>query len=183
MFPIQSVEVVLRNAVASQLDGYFGVTDWLINVPDPTNHNVWSARQLRKIADTEARLHIQKGRTPTQNAMIADLEFGFWTEFLDPTRHRFWPHIRPAFPNLPPHARRGPVKFELNRLRVFRNRIAHHEVIINHAGTPTAMHDLFIKVIGWMSHDKSAWTQRHSQVEEVWREISNEKSKHGWSGF
>lgn len=185
IFPLQSMEVALRNALASQLDAYFGASDWLINPAIPFDHRVWSGRQIEKIQKATSRLQEGKRRPPTQNDMISDLELGFWTELVDKTdgRHRLWSCIKGAFPNLPPPAKRGPVFFALNRLRKLRNRIAHHEPIVGPAANPIDAHSLAIAVIGWISRDKAAWTQKYSQVGEVWKEISDEKHDRGWLGF
>ncbi len=187
IFPIQSVEVAFRNALATQLDSHLGTADWLIRlIWDPaSNPTLWSSRQVDKVLNAYVRYVESKRCPPSQDDMISDLELGFWTEFVDKTwqRHRLWPQLKGAFPNLPASITRGPVFSALNRLRKFRNRIAHHEVIISPTTTPIDTHGVALNAIEWMSRDTSEWTRRHSQVETTWLEILTEKSNRGWTGF
>jgi hypothetical protein len=185
VFPLQSLEVALRNSLATQLGVCLGTSDWLMNRPTKLSQGTLSERQLEKILNAEKRFQDVRRRQPTQDSLISDLDIIFWTEFLDKAngRHRLWPDIKDAFPNLPTTVSRGSVFFALNRIRKFRNRIAHHEPIINPKTSPLAIHAIIIETLWWISRDKSAWTEKHSQVGMVWQEILSEKNARGWTGF
>jgi hypothetical protein len=125
---LQCVEVVLRNALAEQMDvlhrdrGYHG--SWF---DDP--FDLLDDRHHEDIAQARSVLH-RDGHPDTQDRMITVLSFGFW-RFLLTSRyeHTLWiPALRKAFPHAP-NGRRSYIASRVERLHHLRNRIAHHKPI------------------------------------------------------
>lgn len=119
-------EVVMRNGVAHALELKYG-HDW------PWNSGFERTLTAARKADLQqARQGIPVGST---GKVIAELKFVFWCKMFtvrhDP--HVWNVHLRTAFPFLPfpltVAAARTMLYDEMEALRGFRNRIAHHEPI------------------------------------------------------
>ena len=92
---------------------------------------------------------------------MAELAFAFWCHLLTSRYQvRIWDtNIRAAFPNVPTNysaaQARQSMYVELDSLRKFRNRIAHHEPIL---ADPLAHRQASIQsLIEWRCHELSGW--------------------------
>ncbi len=129
MAPLHICEIVIRNAVSDALTAVYGDRwPWSpvfeVSLPDP-RVGYSPRRDLR-----EARR-----RQSTTGKVIPELKFVFWQKMFT-GRHdvRVWdPHFRRVLPNVNASktvaALRVEVYAELERVRLLRNRIAHHEPI------------------------------------------------------
>lgn len=136
--PLQGLEVALRNAMHRELSRRFG-TEWFDN-----REAGLDAGARRRIAKAREDLteHGQRAEA-SDSDIVAALSFGFWVSLLGrggdlgtgnkaSYHDTLWlPALRTAF--LPAAAggglQRKDAHVPLNHLRVFRNRIAHHEPI------------------------------------------------------
>lgn len=131
--PLAILEIAMRNAMNSALSSQFG-PDW---ISDPNSCDLLSVDR-KKFEDTASRIKSQKGRTASNDQIVASSSFGDWVRLLDSGHVRdkrlnyektLWePALQHAFPN-----REGMGRKELhgilNSLRSFRNRVVHHEPI------------------------------------------------------
>ncbi|HEX8393250.1 MAG TPA: hypothetical protein VF665_12970 [Longimicrobium sp.] len=100
----------------------------------------------------------------TEDALVAELSFGFWTRLLDsqyenwrlPPRQRLWPELlSQVFPNSAGEERsRAAFYARFSEIRMIRNRVFHHERIL-HLADP-ALYDRIVEAIGWMHADVAA---------------------------
>lgn len=163
LFPLNMLEVVLRNAIADALASTYGPS-WplsrqlLISLPNP-QHRYSQRKDLEAIT---ARYPNNTGQ------VIAELAFVFWVEMLN-TRHdgRIWEHhLRPQFPHAPARLTVQDARRRLHAMaeegRRLRNRIAHHEPIFprNLAADYETIHTL----IAWRSPVAAAWLDRTQTV-------------------
>jgi hypothetical protein len=129
MVPLQFCEVAVRNAITGAIARVYG-PDWhqssgfLQSLPAPSKgysprHDLESASYRRR----------------TAGHVVADLRFAFWGSMLT-SRHdaRLWRvHLRNQFPGLPSdlvdQQGRALIHDQLEKVREFRNRVAHHEPI------------------------------------------------------
>ena len=104
------------------------------------------------------------GSTPGH--VVAALSFGFWVTLCSSGgsalyENRLWrPALHRAFPFY-----RGPrrqVHQRLEHMRLFRNRIAHHEPI--HYRHLAADYDTILTIVGWVSVEFAAWVAARSRV-------------------
>ena len=133
--PLHVCEVVIRNAVADALEALYG-TRW-----------PWSVTFERSLPDPKQgyspRRDLQSARRAAQTTgkVIPELKFVFWQKmFTSRYDTRIWdPHLRRVMPNLDQSktvaALRADIYYDLERVRLLRNRIAHHEPIFNRALT------------------------------------------------
>ena len=152
------VEVALRNAIHERLTIHFGI-DWFDDAAFLAIDSVPFTSHIAR-----AKRHIATGgKVITPPRIVAQLMFGFWVALLRPTYARsVWPILRPAFP---PYTRRRRIADALDPLVVFRNRIAHHEVIYDRQ--PRAMYERLKVGAGLLSPRLDEWVEHHARVSQL----------------
>lgn len=184
--PLQSVEVGLRNGCHRQLSVVFGAK-W----HDDGRFLGIDAGFAKSITDAKDRLRRSSQPQDTPH-IVAELSFGFWTTLLSRRHeHSLWvPAIRKAFPRYivvtGRQPRRRDIADRFDYLRVFRNRIAHHEPIFSRA--LKADYASLLEVASWMHEDLAEWTDCFSSCSTLLREGSplttkTQKRLSGWCGL
>lgn len=147
--PLAILEVTLRNAMHDALSAAYG-EDWILYdhvLPlldeDRANFEI--------TADRLTPILTRKNQVLTANAVVGSSSLGDWVRLLDKGDPRsshynyektLWePALIKAFPHKPDNWKRTQVHGEFNRIRSFRNRIAHHEPIF-HRNLSVMMDDI-----------------------------------------
>lgn len=164
-------EVAVRNGVDAALTATYGA-DWPWqsvfenSLPNPIGEHFKPKNELLR-----ARSKFPPGAT---GKVIAELKFAFWCHlFTSRYQNRIWDrHIRNSFPNLPAtytaREAREAIHTRLDPLRKFRNRIAHHEPILDE---PLVDRQESIKLlVDWRCAQVSNW---HSSWETISAHMSN----------
>lgn len=136
--PLALFEVAFRNQLDHALQRHFRQSNWLLSQqtgfmrhPDFQFRNrngqlVFNDFLLRSVQGAEKKL---RGRA-TQNALLSELMFGFWTELFDPTTYRILQGAPLAVFGLKPsRVKRVDVFTRLTAVRKLRNRVYHYEPI------------------------------------------------------
>lgn len=140
---LHCLEITLRNSVHNQMTALHG-NGWFNNPAVVTDQY-----QQRKIADAISRL----GGQAHGGQIIAELTFGFWTALFGKHNNHLWGQtLRPMF-SAP--VQRKQIAKRLNDIRRLRNRIAHHEPIIQQ--DLIIIHQEIQELTGWMSVEALAW--------------------------
>ena len=149
--PLHTVEITLRNAIHDALTTAYG-SQWYANAKVPIDEY-----QRQKIEET-----IRKRRkTPTDGQVVSDLMFGFWSAMFGRDKHALWGKcFRPMFDAGFPLQRKQ-VASRLDRIRLLRNRVAHHEPIIQL--DLQGIHSEIREIIGWLSTDALQWNDQRSR--------------------
>jgi len=169
-FPLQALEVGLRNALHRELSILYGEHWYSANdfLELDASEKEPLLRQLVEKAHVKLR---NKGKVVDPPHTVAALEFGFWTylvsKHFEPT---LWaPGLRKAFPLYERVTgvalKIGVVSNKLNYVRAFRNRIAHHEPIFQR--DLNADYETILDLCSWMFEDLRAWVDHHSDVRRV----------------
>ena len=155
--PIGVVAVVVRNSMHDALRRDRR-DDWW---EEP--HVRLMDRERFAISDTVAKLRRRGIGSPTPGQIVAATSFGLWVGLTDAGIPRdpllsyetaLWqPRISRAFPHLGP-VRRKELHRKLDAIRVFRNRIAHHEPI--YAGPVERVLDDMIDIAGYVHEDAAS---------------------------
>ncbi len=164
--PIQICEIALRNAAAEALDKSYGDKwVWLRGfhhtLPVLKKGNYQPAKDL---AFTGSRFN-------TTGQVIAELKFAFWQSvFTKGQDVRVWtPHLHNVLPGISTRISasiaRDTVHKEIQALRGFRNRIAHHEPIF--ARNIQVEYDRLYQMISWRSPVVADWMDRLQKVTEI----------------
>lgn len=151
------VEVLLRNTIDRCLRGHFREDEcgipWFL-LPTPGGEHVAAA-----VAEVRERLRAQGKESRHQ--IVAGLSFGFWSGLLGPKYEDLWRDaLHRAFPNC--SGRRKQVAVAVERIRKFRNRLAHHDSMIN-VDVPFEIRQL-IEFASYIDTDAANWLERCSDA-------------------
>lgn len=173
-------EVLLRNAIDRCLRVHFreeqcGIPWFLL----PTPGGEYVAETVTAVRERLRPLHKE-----SRHQIIAGLSFGFWSGILGPRYEGLWRDcLRRAFPNS--SGDRKQVAVAIERVRKFRNRLAHHDSLIN-VDIPFEVRQV-VELASFIDHDAARWLQRCSNVMEVYaqRPVKVEDTvvvaaKHAW---
>ena len=155
--PLQNLEITLRNALHRELTKLYGCDDWYDLAP----LNLGGQKKIKNAKEMVKKLHM----TINPPHVVAELAFGFWLSLLNKKYHQdLWiPCLNKAFPNA--RMKRADIVRDLDHLRTFRNRIAHHEPIFKRHLEQD--YKSIITAIKWICPDTSKWTYEHNIVEEI----------------
>jgi hypothetical protein len=157
---LHALEVAFRNeisrAAAKLTSGRSyrtsGIDSWLDADP-----SMLMERERRKVMDAKERLGSDPS-SQTEGHLIAKLDFGFWValcrDAYTDTRSegpRLWPRaLSLAFRRRPPSVTtRAEILHRFDRIRRYRNRVAHHEPIWDREYL--AEHDYVLDSLAWIS--------------------------------
>lgn len=164
-FPLQTVEVALRNVANTALRNGFGANWW----SDPQCRQVLGQPRCDDIDKSANRLRRKYGAPPHTDQVVASLNLGFWAALLHRQHHGLiWGgHVAGAFPNLFPPLTLLDVSAAADTVQGLRNRIFHHEPLIGH--DLSLEYATITKLLGWICADTRAWMRSHSSVPVVMR--------------
>lgn len=147
--PLQLCEIALRNAIHHHLSSLMSREDWY---DDPRFQlTPWAATETAK-----AKIQITKSKKAvTAGRVVAELNFGFWTSLFEDHYEKQTPFLPSAFKAVFPHMpkslhKRKDRKADLEKIRILRNRVFHHERIV-HWKDLDDQHELILDVISWIS--------------------------------
>lgn len=147
------LEVLLRNALDRCLrdyhrEEYCGIPWFLM----PSAGGI----QVSEAVDV-VRERLRPQGKETRDQVIAGLSFGFWSGLLGPKYEELW---RNCLHRVFPHGsgRRSQISSALERVRTFRNRLAHHDSMIK-VDIPFELRHV-VQLAGYISKDASQWLMR-----------------------
>lgn len=159
--PLQGLEITLRNKIHQCLSEALG-TCWY----DARGLGLHHAHQDH-IGRAKQALGSQ--RKPLEpDRLVAELGFGFWVGLFGPKYEtNFWrPYLRRLFINKPAPFLRKQAHAALDEIRLLRNRVAHHEPILQR---PLAEeHRLILNSIGWLCATTAEWVAHYSRFDAVY---------------
>lgn len=155
--PLQSVEICLRNTLDQQMRRVYGAT-WLT---DPAG--ILHGKAVNWVLQVKAH-----GPEAKPDNLVAEMKFAFWVSLLGPAYDStLWRRaLHRGFSGVAVK-RRSVVHSRFNAIRRLRNRVAHHEPILDKA---EQLHSEIIEAIGWMSAETMEWTSHQSRFERVWED-------------
>lgn len=154
-----ALEVGIRNARHRELTTYSTRESW------------WDSLPLRSNEDDQIREAIKflerrrgAGRWSSGH-VVAELKASFWESLLVNRYHRsLWePALKNAFPNFT--GRRGDLHERMERLRLLRNRAAHHEPV--HARDLMVDHRYMCELGLYVDADLATWISSTSRLPDV----------------
>lgn len=122
--------------------------------------SILNQKSLEIVSDAIGNIEREK-KEPTRARVVAKLSFGFWRALLDKRYKELWiAQLHRGFPN--GTGDRAEVARLLSKLNPFRNRIAHHEPILN--ADITTRHDEMIALVALMDDEAAQWVASRSSV-------------------
>jgi CBS domain-containing protein len=156
MFPLGVVEVALRNAIDALLVSRHNA-DW--HLDSDFRQNVLMTEGLNTLDKAINRA----GLNATHGQVVAELTFDFWSNLLRPDYGDLWrTSLNIVFPNILRSTTRHDVQVMAKDINRFRNRVAHHEPILD-----SDFADIHSKIVGLVSllcSETTAWLKHHSTV-------------------
>lgn len=164
--PLQTVEIVLRNAFHSYLSSKLHRPDWY------NKRNLLSQKALGEVLEIIERLKDDnketRGWTLQVPDVVATLSFGFWVGLSHKhNQDELW-SSKVALYDAIKHYGRKPLRSDvykvLNELRMLRNRVAHHRPLFKR----DAMADLeaILRVIGWFCPKTADWVRQKNTLQD-----------------
>lgn len=159
--PLQTLEVALRNRIHNTLaerkgDGWFGSGTGIVLL----------SHQSKQVTQAIEEL-VKAGKTVTAGGVVAGLTFSFWTSMFNKEYEALWQQTlhRIADPTAPKGLKRKSFSARLTRIRMLRNRIAHHEPII--AWNLCKHHNEILELIEWLSPPAANWCRENDRFPRV----------------
>ncbi len=161
LYPLHVVEVTLRNAIDQYLVSRFGLNwphelafrDGVLSGPGRANLDKAMSRT---------------GVGATRGQIVAELTFDFWSNLLRPEYHALWrTGLNIVLPNVRAPIGRHEVQGLARSINRFRNRVAHHEPILDQ--NVGDVQKTILELIGLRCAETAAWTKHHSTVSNVMR--------------
>lgn len=158
--PLQALEVALRNGIGAKLQAAYGAQWFELNPGPPLQY------PLPDMLLTVRTQLGQRGIIADHGRVVAELNWGFWTGILAKRYETsLWrPHLRLVFQSAAPLTR-DKIFVPLDDLRRLRNRIAHHEPILNR--NIAADYAAILSLIAYICPVTAACVDSHSQVAAV----------------
>jgi hypothetical protein len=169
---VQGFEVVFRNGLNAPLARALG----------PEWYHVFRFGSAQRDAVCEAEQKILKnGKLVTPARMVSRLTFGFWAALVGPSyEKKLWvPYLHRAFPNAIQHVPlstgelkavkipRHRIAERVESIKILRNRIAHHEAILDLATEET--YSRILEAIDWICPTTATWVTQTNCFPERFR--------------
>ena len=157
---IHHFEVLVRNVI----DGVLGIDQpqeplkdtWLMDF------NVLQPDGVKQVIVAVERL--EKGKGISRSRVVSGVSFGFWAGLFSKRYEEVWRHkLRYAFPN--GSIMRKDLIEPMREIQRFRNRVAHHDCLLQQNISRRA--DDMLKIAGWIDPDAQTWLKAHSRVHEL----------------
>lgn len=166
------LEILLRNALDKALKEFYnekerGIPWFLLNTPGGENVRdaVMSVRQRLQQQEQSHGSGSTTHPRDSRHQIIAGLNFGFWSGLVGPKYEQLWRDcVHHAFPYS--SGRRKDVATALERVRKFRNRLAHHDSMIN-VDVPFEIRQI-IEIARYIDNDAAAWLEKNNLAMRVY---------------
>lgn len=165
-FPLQTVEVALRNVTHHALCALYG-NDWAANLQC---RHMLGPQCEQDITKSERRHRNRYRVAPTTPQIVASLSLGFWVSLLRQGYHgTIWANQSViAFPHLGPLETMADVSSTGTIIQDLRNRIFHQEPLIGH--NLSGEYSAILKMLGWICPVTRDWARQQTSVPKVIRE-------------
>lgn len=163
---IHRFEVLIRNAIDATLG--LGQPDTPIKETWLLDLEVLNPYGINQVITAVSRL--EKDKQATRGQVVAGLSFAFWAGLFGRKYEELWrQQLRSAFP----HAAlmRKDLSLRMRLLRRFRNRVAHHDSLLDQ-DVSARLEDM-LEIAGWIDPAARNWLCRGSRALEIARDIAS----------
>lgn len=162
--------VMLQFRELSVLNGAFEAIEAAFSPNWHLNRGIWHTLSIHKGSGCQPQVDLQRcaNRLPTAGKVVAELKLVRWGSlFAEGQDARLWlPHFQRAFPGVDPQLTveqaRASMYADVEQVRRFRNRVAHHEPILSRDVADDR--DRIARLIRWRRPGAAAWLAGVEQV-------------------
>lgn len=152
-----TLEIILRNAIDNVLKKYISET-W---IEDEIKNNVWldssEYKALVKVYNTTKDDCITKNKKFTVGKVVANLNFGFWTNLcVKKYNSKIWNKPKcfyGVFVNYPMKPSVNNIAKKLYTIRRFRNRVFHYEKIFKYPNRTLGIYNDILEMLSYLPND------------------------------
>ncbi len=180
-FLLQNLEVTLRNAVYSGYKKRYNNQDFFYLHETNSFNRYQSKKEIhsrecwKMLCGVKYKLrhlpHISDGK------IIAELNFGFWTELLTSTDAKYTTIWRTIFSDVFPSYQvqasidrdKNLIAAKIDDIRNFRNRIFHYEPIY-HQNNLEEKHKEIFEILGWLNNDMKILNEMFDEFKNIEKE-------------
>jgi len=154
---IHRFEVLLRNAI----DGVLGEGQPQTPIKDTwlLDFEILQPDGIKQVIVAIERL--EKGKLVTRGRVVAGVSFSFWAGLFGRRYEELWRHrLRAAFPH--EALTRKDLSARMRRVQRFRNRVAHHDSLLDQ-DAPGRLEDV-LAIAGWIDPAAQEWLARRTNA-------------------
>ena len=155
--PTQLTEIAFRNALAQGLEKRFG-ENWHTAAGLVSGLPLRMQNELKRAKTSEFKNH---GTNMTSGHIVSAMSLGFWVHLVsaNPRQYIWKGNVRLLFPHLPAHIQDADIHTKIDKLRKFRNRIAHHTAVFDRK--PVKQYQNIQDIISWICPE-TFWLMKQS---------------------
>ena len=155
--PSQLTEIAFRNTLSKGLEARFG-TNWYIAAGLVSGLPQRLQDEIKRARYTEFKNH---GTSMTSGHIVSAMSLGFWVHLVssNPRRLIWKGSIKQMFPSLPNHIQDADIHTKVDKLRKFRNRVAHHNAIFDRK--PVGQYQNIQDILSWICPE-TLWLMKQS---------------------
>ena len=180
-FLLQNLEVTLRNAVYRGYKKHYSSQDFFyLHETNSFNRyqnkkEIHSRECWKMLCGVKYKLrHLP---TISDGKIIAELNFGFWTELLTSTDAKYTTIWRTIFSDVFPNYQvrlsidrdKNLIAAKIDDIRNFRNRIFHYEPIY-HQNNLEKRHEEIFEILGWLNNDMKILNEMFDEFKNIGKE-------------
>lgn len=164
------LEISLRNRICNAIDKII-CKDWLFQ--ELSKQHILANKEYQRLLATAQKIK-KAGKKITNDRLISEMTFGFWVHLFTKTyRTRLWDKkgfFEQVFPN---YVNNGslreiaPIQNNLHTILRLRNRIFHHEIIINGNKTPKEQYQIILDMLHILSTNMEDLLDKISKVKDI----------------
>jgi hypothetical protein len=177
-FLLQSLEVTLRNAIYSSYKKHYPSQDFFYLYETNSFNRYKSKKEIysrecwKMLCGVKYKLrHLP---TLTDGKIIAELNFGFWTELLTSKDKKYIDMWRTIFEDVFPNYDiqrsidhdKNLIASKIDDIRGFRNRIFHYEPIYNQNNLEYKHAEIF-EILGWLNSDMKLLNELFDEFKHI----------------
>lgn len=170
-YPILSIlEIALRNKIHNAIDTLIK-PNWILLELESQDLLSYNEREILLGAAKKIKF---KGKKITKGALITELSFGFWVNLCKKSyKTIIWDKknvFECVFTNFPTTKEMNRIRFistDLKTILQLRNRIFHHEIIINHPIGIQNCYDSIEKILFYISKEYSNYLTETCRFREI----------------
>lgn len=170
-YPILSIlEIALRNKIYNAIDKLIK-PDWLLS--ELQSQNLLLDNEYKILVDAARKLQF-KHKKITKGALITELSFGFWVNLCKKAyktiiwdKKGVFEFVFPNFPALNAMDRTKFISSDLKNILQLRNRIFHHETIINNKLGIQNCYNISEKLLSYISTEHIELLRNTSRFKDI----------------
>ena len=164
------LEITLRNRICNAIEKLI-CKDWLMQ--ELSKQNILADKEYQKLLESANKIK-KAGKKITNDRLISEMTLGFWIHLCTKSyKPKLWDKsgfFESVFPNYATNRelrKIAPIQNDLLAILRLRNRIFHHEIIINGNKTPKQQYQLVLNMLHLLSSGMETLLETISRFDTI----------------